>query len=219
MFRPSALVNQEFRKFVLFDQLLMVQMDAGAEEMRTKTKGVKSVYIILTQWPAIWILGSCTSAEGDLYITLLPSAHEGQQHRHCASGKDGDGAAWCFSVREGFGLGLKVPPVFFPGLEGPMFWLKSWGHVSGSMWDIILLTCTDWVRAVLVFQSGFLCHPLKSSWGCTVNYSTSKMLQNSALETWRYFMNTVTRMPRILLDYYGLSTLQLMVFFKKSVIM
>lgn len=37
-----------FRKFVLFDQLLLVQMDAGAEEMRAKTKGVKSVYIILT---------------------------------------------------------------------------------------------------------------------------------------------------------------------------
>lgn len=41
-----------FTKFVLFDQLLLVQMDSGAEEMRAKTKGVKSVYIILTQWPA-----------------------------------------------------------------------------------------------------------------------------------------------------------------------
>lgn len=40
------------RKFVLFDQLLLVQMDSGAEEMRAKTKSVKSVEIILTQWPA-----------------------------------------------------------------------------------------------------------------------------------------------------------------------
>lgn len=44
-----------FWKFVLFDQLLLVQMDSGAEEMRAKTQGVKSVYIILTQWPATGI--------------------------------------------------------------------------------------------------------------------------------------------------------------------
>ena len=41
-----------FRKFVLFDLFLLVQMDAEAEEMRAKTKSVMSVYIILTQWPA-----------------------------------------------------------------------------------------------------------------------------------------------------------------------
>jgi len=41
-----------FRDFVLFDLFLLVQKDAGAEEMRAKTRGILRVYIILTQWPA-----------------------------------------------------------------------------------------------------------------------------------------------------------------------
>lgn len=35
-----------FRKFVLFDLFLLVQTDAGAEEMRDKTKGVECLYYI-----------------------------------------------------------------------------------------------------------------------------------------------------------------------------
>lgn len=80
-----------FRKFVLFDLFLLVQTDAGAEEMRAKTKGVKSVYIILTQWPATQDLRPRTWAARDTCISLCtcpaPSAREEQRHGRRASSK------------------------------------------------------------------------------------------------------------------------------------
>lgn len=188
MFWPSALVNQEFRKFVLYDQLLVVLMDSEAVEMRAKTEDVKSVYIILTQWPATRIEDSCTSTEGDVYITLHPSAHEEQQHRYCASGKGGNGAAWCFSARNSFGLspGFQSPSSFFPWLGRTNVlteitrshqWIQTL-HVGYHS-----ATCTDWLRGRLGSSEWLSLPPLKPSWGCTVNYSTSKMLQNSVLVT------------------------------------
>lgn len=81
VFWPSAPANRDIQKVSAVDLFLLVQMDAEAEEMRAKPKGVKSVFIILTQWPATQVLRLCTFVETDnvcLCMYHVPSALEEQ---------------------------------------------------------------------------------------------------------------------------------------------
>lgn len=69
MFQPSAPANQDTLKVCAVDLFLLVQTDAGAQEMRAKTKGVKSVYIVLTQQAATQYLKLGAGAERDTSIS------------------------------------------------------------------------------------------------------------------------------------------------------
>ena len=156
-----------FRDFVLFDLFLLVQKDAGAEEMRAKTRGILRVYIILTQWPASQDLR--LYIEWKRYVYLSP-------HIPCAICK-GRAAARIPGQRQVLRRGclvLQWEGRLWAGVRSPSVFLPLLGRTSilaeimsvdpkCTCGGVILTTGINWIRVCLgSSESGFFYHPLKT---------------------------------------------------------